>query len=88
MPTLRLLTCSILIVSLSVSCRQGVDKLESSTSDSTDTSDTTARVDVDNTKFIFDPDNEFLGLGVPEFGDLDSMIVRRKIRALVPYTHL
>ena len=88
MLTLRIVTCSILIISLSVSCRQGGDKLQSSTSDSTDTSDTTARVAVDTTKFIFDPENEFLGLGVPEFGDLDSMITRRKIRALVPYTHL
>ncbi|HET6543444.1 MAG TPA: lytic transglycosylase F [Chryseolinea sp.] len=88
MLTLRIVTCSILIIFLSVSCRQGGDKLQPSTSDSTDTSDTTARVDVDTTKFIFDPENEFLGLGIPQFGDLDSMITRRKIRALVPYTHL
>lgn len=36
----------------------------------------------------FNSENEFLGLGKPEFGDLDSMIVRRRIRVLVPYTHL
>jgi len=38
--------------------------------------------------FTFNPENEFLGLGIQQFGDLDSMIARRKIRALVPYTHL
>jgi membrane-bound lytic murein transglycosylase MltF len=42
----------------------------------------------DSTKFSFNAENEFLGLGQPQFGDLDSMIVRRRIRALVPYTHL
>jgi len=36
----------------------------------------------------FNSENEFLGLGKPQFGDLDSMIVRRRIRVLVPYTHL
>jgi membrane-bound lytic murein transglycosylase MltF len=36
----------------------------------------------------FNSENEFLGIGKPEFGDLDSMIARRRIRALVPYTHL
>lgn len=34
----------------------------------------------------FDPEDEILGVGVPQFGDLDSMIARRRIRALVPYT--
>src|SRR5580765_4347520 len=38
--------------------------------------------------FSFNAENEFLGLGIQQFGDLDSMIARRKIRALVPYTHL
>ncbi len=38
--------------------------------------------------FDFNSENEFLGIGVPQFGDLDSMIARRRIRALVPYTHL
>ena len=88
MLTLRIIIYSILIIFLSMSCRQSGDKPESSTADSADISDTTARVAVDTTKFIFDPENEFLGLGVPAFGDLDSMISRRKIRALVPYTHL
>jgi membrane-bound lytic murein transglycosylase MltF len=43
---------------------------------------------VDTTWYDFNSDNEFLGLGKPQFGDLDSMIVRRRIRVLVPYTHL
>ena len=41
-----------------------------------------------DTPIIFNPENEFLGLGVQQFGDLDSMIARRRIRALVPYTHM
>jgi len=36
----------------------------------------------------FNSENEFLGLGIQQYGDLDSMIARRRIRALVPYTHL
>lgn len=35
----------------------------------------------------WDPEDEMLGLGKPQWGDLDSMIARRRIRALVPYTH-
>jgi len=42
----------------------------------------------DTAEVIFNDDNEFLGLGMPQFGDLDSMVERRIIRALVPYTHL
>src|SRR6187401_807395 len=82
----RIVTFGILIIYLSVSCRQGSEKLQSVASDSTTSSDVdTTTID---TTYTFDPDNEFLGIGVQEFGDLDSMIARRKIRALVPYTHL
>lgn len=42
----------------------------------------------DTTWHDFNSENEFLGLGKQQFGDLDSMIVRRRIRVLVPYTHL
>jgi membrane-bound lytic murein transglycosylase MltF len=42
----------------------------------------------DSVEFSFNSENEFLGLGTPQFGDLDSMIARRRIRALVPYTHM
>ncbi len=82
MPTVRRLLFFILIICLSASCRQGSEKLQSVALDSTTTST------VDSATYTFDPDNEFLGLGVRQFGDLDSMIARRKIRALVPYTHL
>lgn len=41
----------------------------------------------DTTWYNFNSENEFLGLGKPQFGDLDSMVVRRRIRVLVPYTH-
>jgi membrane-bound lytic murein transglycosylase MltF len=43
---------------------------------------------VDSTWFNFNAENEFLGLGTPQFGDLDSMIARRRIRVLVPYTYM
>lgn len=86
MMSVRIVTWSILIISLSVSCRQGSEKLQSVASDSTAISDSTANFAEDS--YTFDPDNEFLGLGVQQFGDLDSMVARRKIRALVAYTHL
>jgi membrane-bound lytic murein transglycosylase MltF len=73
---------SILIISLGgASC--GKEK-QTATSDSTSITTTAA----DTTWYNFNSENEFLGLGKPQFGDLDSMIVRRRIRALVPYTHL
>lgn len=79
----------ILLVCLIVSCRQGSENLQSAVSDSTMSlaDDSTAGFTADST-LAFDPENEFLGLGVPQFGDLDSMVARRTIRALVPYTQL
>ena len=49
--------------------------------------DSVETISQDTTAFEFNPEDEFLGLGIPEFGDLDSMIARRRIRALVPFTH-
>lgn len=84
---IRIVTFGILIVSLTSSCRQGSEQTQSAaTSDSTAVSDSTS-LGEDST-YTFNPDNEFLGLGVQQFGDLDSMIARRSIRALVAYTHL
>jgi len=80
----RIVILCILIISLGgVSCRREKEKPQSADSDSTaaSTADTT-------TGFSFNPENEFLGLGVPQFGDLDSMVARRVIRALVPYTYM
>ena len=51
-------------------------------------SQTTDEAVSDSAEFTFNPENEFLGLGIPQFGDLDSMVARRRIRALVPYTRL
>jgi membrane-bound lytic murein transglycosylase MltF len=84
----RIVTFGTLIIYLSVSCRQGGENLQSIASDSSTTSDSSTSYDVDTTTYAFDPDNEFLGIGVQQFGDLDSMIARRKIRVLVPYTYL
>ncbi len=70
----------ILITSL-CACRRGKGNEQLAKVDST-------AVSAPDTTYSFNPDDEFLGLGVPHFGDLDSMIKRRKIRALVPYTHL
>lgn len=73
----------ILIISLgSISCKQEKAKQQTSAQDSIESPA------ADTTEFNFNSDNEFLGLGTQQFGDLDSMIARRSIRALVPYTHL
>jgi membrane-bound lytic murein transglycosylase MltF len=80
-----IVTCTLVILSLgSVSCSQEKEnqvQLE-------ELSDTSAVVVADTTEFTFNPENEWLGLGVPQFGDLDSIVARRRVRALVPYTHL
>lgn len=36
--------------------------------------------------YYIDAEDESLGLGEAHFGDLDSMLLRREIRALVPYS--
>jgi membrane-bound lytic murein transglycosylase MltF len=68
-----------LIIALGASCARRAEKF---TSDADST-----LVPVDTTALAFDPNDEFQGIGVPRFGDLDSMIKRRMIRALVPFTH-
>lgn len=80
MKTIRLVL-SILVISLGgASCGQEKEKNTNSIDDLNSAVDTTGN--------DFNSENEFLGLGTKQFGDLDSMIVRRKIRALVPYTYL
>jgi len=79
MPSVTIGIIGVLSISL-VACRRGKGNEQSAKADST------AVAPLDTT-YSFNPDDEFLGLGVPHFGDLDSMIRRRKIRALVPYTH-
>jgi membrane-bound lytic murein transglycosylase MltF len=78
------LTCSILILSLGIiSCNSGKE-----TTQDLAVVDSTTLEEEDSTVFAFNPEDEFLGLGLPQFGDLDSMIARRKIRVLVPYSYL
>jgi membrane-bound lytic murein transglycosylase MltF len=82
-------TIFILIIFLcSVSCNQNKENQEAGSFDSTDAivSDTLALAE-DSAGYTFNPDNEFLGLGTHQYGDLDSMVKRRVIRALVPYTY-
>jgi membrane-bound lytic murein transglycosylase MltF len=79
---IKILTCGILTITLFTSCRQDKEKQIAGVTDSTTIED------IDTTAFVFNPEDEFLGLGVQHFGDLDSMIARRKIRALVPYSYL
>ncbi|HEX5025278.1 MAG TPA: lytic transglycosylase F [Agriterribacter sp.] len=87
MPVLKIFLLGILIVFMGlVSCAQKTDSTQSATSQAIDSS--VADAPADTAEVIFNDDNEFLGLGVPQFGDLDSMVERRIIRALVPYTHL
>ncbi|MGG7035526.1 MAG: transglycosylase SLT domain-containing protein [Flavobacterium sp.] len=82
MKTIRIIL-SILVISLGgISCGQEKNKTQNANS-ALDTNSA-----VDTTEFHFNSENEFLGLGKKQFGDLDSMVVRRKIRALVPYTYL
>jgi membrane-bound lytic murein transglycosylase MltF len=85
MQTIRLLF-SILIISLcSASCKQEKEKEKKPAIINQDVSN---KVDNDTAWTNFNSENEFLGLGKRQFGDLDSMVVRRRIRALVPYTYL
>jgi len=77
----RIITYGILIILIS-SCGRNNEDLQS------DVSDTTAVEAIDTSALAFNPDDAFLGLGVPLYGDLDSMIARRTIRALVPFTYL
>jgi membrane-bound lytic murein transglycosylase MltF len=76
----RSLTLAVAIIAFS--CGPGKENTATTNSDST------AVQALDTAKFTFNSENEFLGLGVPHFGDLDSMIARRRIRALVPYTQM
>ena len=73
MRTIRIIIGFLIIFLSSVSC--GHEKKDS---------DSTNTTDVDTTWYNFNSENEFLGLGKSQFGDLDSMIKRRRIRVLVP----
>lgn len=74
----------MLIFFVCISCRQEKEKQTSTNSGLIKR----VSIAIDTTWYDFNSENEFLGLGKPQFGDLDSMIVRRRIRVLVPYTHL
>jgi membrane-bound lytic murein transglycosylase MltF len=78
------ISASVLLLSLvgNTSCQQEPE------SPGPIAADTVVISERDTSAFKFNEGNEFLGLGTVQFGDLDSMISRRRIRALVPYTHL
>ncbi len=77
------ITLGLLIISMgAASCGR-----ETPPAGRTDLDSTTDAIS-DSIEYSFNAENEFLGLGTPQFGDLDSMIARRRIRALVPYTNL
>jgi membrane-bound lytic murein transglycosylase MltF len=82
MKSIRIALAVLIIFLSSISCGQEKEKQRkiASSVKIASTSDTTW--------YNFNSENEFLGLGKEQFGDLDSMIVRRSIRALVPYTYL
>jgi membrane-bound lytic murein transglycosylase MltF len=82
MLSIRITLYGLVMMLLNFSCRQEREQAQSVTAD------TTVVLDADTIPFTFNPENEFLGLGITQFGDLDSMVARRKIRALVPYNHL
>lgn len=72
-----------MLIVIIVGCR-------SSSSDEENLHDSTATNAVDSTYALVSDSTQqeaWIGLGNPQFGDLDSMISRRRIRVLVPYTH-
>ena len=74
----------------SVGCQPAEERKESIAADYRDTITATdvLAVSLDTVSPpAWKPDGELLGMGKPQIGDLDSMIARRRIRALVPYTH-
>lgn len=77
MHPVRIILVFLIILFSSVSCKHEKEKSDSAITSKKDT-----------TWYNFNSENEFLGLGKPQFGDLDSMVARRRIRVLVPYTHL
>ena len=78
----RIVIAVFLVVSvIATSCQQSGQDGQSVAEGST-------AIDTVTAPFQFNPENEWLGLGTRQYGDLDSMIARRRIRALIPYTHL
>ena len=90
MKTVKVILSSLIIFFGVASCNQQKEKSQNTKSQNKKTDSTTnSSVGIDTTTgYNFNSENEFLGLGKPEFGDLDSMVARRRIRALVPYTYL
>ncbi|HWH61661.1 MAG TPA: transporter substrate-binding domain-containing protein, partial [Ginsengibacter sp.] len=90
MKTVKVILSSLIIFLCGASCNQQKEKSQNTKSQNKKTDSTaTSSIGIDTTTgFNFNSENEFLGLGKPEFGDLDSMVARRRIRALVPYTYL
>lgn len=86
-----LIYCLILAAIVNVSCQPA--SKEHNKNIFIDTLDTTATQEAITVSLdtaappAWDPEDEILGLGEPQMGDLDSMITRRRIRALVPYSH-
>jgi membrane-bound lytic murein transglycosylase MltF len=87
MSVVRIVMLGILLFTFlfGISCHEENQKIKSA-QDSTDTD--LPELISDSAEFTFNPGNEFLGLGTQQTGDLDSMIARRVIRALVPYSHM
>jgi len=86
MKTVNVLLGIFIFSLVSISCNQ--QNNESQTSPPPSDSIVSQGPIEDSIWFNFNAENEFLGLGTPQFGDLDSMIARHRIRVLVPYTHL
>src|SRR6478752_4815082 len=83
------ITYCLLILSLGIiSCNSRKETAQDFAVQDSTMVDSTFTEGEDSTVFAFNPEDEFLGLGLPQFGDLDSMIARRKIRVLVPYSYL
>jgi membrane-bound lytic murein transglycosylase MltF len=88
------LAASVLVGGILLSCSTNPDSSSTTSSgeDGSDQAGTSAEDSLAETASYdepppHDPQDEIIGLGKPMFGDLDSMIDRRRIRALVPYNH-
>jgi len=81
MRRIRIILSFLIISLISASCRNEKEKKDAVSDPKSINTKT------DKTWYNFNSENEFLGLGKVQFGDLDSMVQRRRIRVLVPYTH-
>ena len=73
----------LLLCVATLSCQSPTEAPSTTQEDATTKEDPITGVPISN---YIEAEDESLGLGEVHFGDLDSMLIRREIRALVPYS--